>query len=209
VIPAPTNRLVWYASYGSNLCVDRFACYIAGGRPPRATHTHAGARDRRPPLATVALEIPYRLYFTDFSTGWRGSPAFIDTERSDVQPSLARAYLITWTQFEDVVAQENARPSSAIAVNGLTEGAFERIGPGRYENLLCVGARDGVPLVTFTAPWTLSAIAPAEPSLGYLAMLITGLREAHGLDDNAIVDYLGAAPGCTPDLARRALAVRQ
>jgi hypothetical protein len=207
VIPSPSNRLVWYASYGSNLCADRFACYIEGGRPPRATHTHAGAKDRRPPLATVALAIPYRLYFTDVSTGWGGSPAFIDTERSDVSRSLVRGYLITWAQFEDVVAQENARASSPITVGELTDGAFRLIGPGRYENLLCVGQRDGVPIVTFTAPWALSAITPAEPSMEYLAMLIAGLREAHGLDDNAIVDYLGAAPGCTPELARRALVV--
>ncbi len=208
-VPAPPERLVWYASYGSNLCADRFACYIEGGRPPRGTHTHVGARDTHPPLATAALEIPYRLYFAGLSSGWGGSPAFVDTERSDVDRSLARAYLITWAQFEDVVAQENGRVRSPITVTALTDGTFELIGPGRYENLLCVGERDGVPIVTFTAPWALSAVTPGKPSADYLAMLITGLREAHGLDDNAIVAYLGAAPGCTPERARRALGVRR
>lgn len=207
-VPPSPDRLVWYASYGSNLCADRFACYIEGGRPPRGTHTHVGARDTHPPLAAAALEIPYRLYFAGRSSGWGGSPAFIDTERSDLHRALARAYLITWAQFEDVVAQENTRMPAPITVGALTDGSFELIGPGRYENLLCVGERDGVPIVTFTAPWALSAVTPGEPSTGYLAMLITGLREAHGLDDEAIVAYLGAAPGCTPALARRALVVR-
>lgn len=200
------ERLVWYGSYGSNLCADRFACYIQGGRPPRATHTHAGARDRRPPRDTLALQVPYRLYFTGTSTAWGGSPAFIDTERSDAHPSLVRAYLITWKQFEDVVAQENGRGSSPLRVSTLTEGAFELIGPGRYENLLCIGEQGGVPIVTFTAPWTLREITPGAPSLDYLTTLVTGLREAHELDGDALVSYLGAAPGCTAGLARRALA---
>jgi hypothetical protein len=165
-----------------------------------------GARDKRPPLATVALEVPYRLYFTGASRVWGGSPAFIDIERSEVHRTLVQAYLISWNQFEDVLAQENARKSSPIDVGELIDGAFEQIGPGRYENLLCVGERGGVPIVTFTAPWTLSATTPGEPSLAYLAMLIAGLREAHELDDDAIVDYLGAAPGCTRELVRRALA---
>jgi hypothetical protein len=200
-----SQRLVWYASYGSNLCADRFACYIQGGRPPGATHTHAGARDGRPPRDTLALEIPYRLYFTGTATSWGGSPAFIDTERTDAYPSLVRAYLITWTQFEDVVAQENCRDSSPLGVSTLTAGAFELIGPRRYENLLCIGERDGVPIVTFTAPWTLREITPGAPSLDYLTTLVTGLREAHELDDDDVVSYLGAAPGCTAGLARRAL----
>ncbi len=167
---------------------------------------YAGARDKRTPLATVALEVPYRLYFTGTSTVWGGSPAFIDTQRSEAHRSLVRAYLISWEQFEDVVAQENARETSPINVGELIDGVFAQIGPGRYENLLCVGKRGGVPIVTITAPWTLSAVTPGEPSLAYLATLIAGLQEAHALDDDAIVDYLGAAPGCTPELVQRALA---
>jgi hypothetical protein len=168
--------------------------------------TFHGARDKRPPLASVALEIPYRLYFTGTSKAWGGSPAFIDPQRSDDHRSLVRAYLIRWQQFEDVVAQENVREVAPITIGNLAEGEMEQIGPGRYETILCVGQRDEVPIVTFTAPWTLSTVVPGEPSLAYLSMLVAGLREAHELSDVAIIDYLAAAPGCTSGLVHQALA---
>jgi hypothetical protein len=201
----PLRHAVWYASYGSNLFATRFACYIQGGRPAGSTRTCTGARDKRPPVDSVAFDIPYRLYFTGTSQSWGGSPAFIDTHRSDAHRSLVRAYLISWEQFEDVVAQENSREVAPISVGHLSDGAIDRIGPGRYDTLLCLGERDEVPIVTITAPWTLSTVVPGEPSLAYLAMLIAGLREAHELGDEDIVDYLAAAPGCTTALARLAL----
>jgi hypothetical protein len=37
-------------------------------------------------------------------------------------------------------------------------------------------------------------------------MLVAGLREAHQLNDAAIVDYLAASPGCTSTLVQQALA---
>ena len=50
--------------------------------------------------------------------------------------------------------------------------------------------------MTFTAPWSLADVEPAAPAPGYLAMLIGGLRESHGLGDSAIMRYLSSAPGC-------------
>jgi hypothetical protein len=154
----------------------------------------------------AALKIPYRLYFTGASEAWGGSPAFIDTQHSDDHRAFVRGYLIRWQQFEDVVAQENVREVAPITIGNLTEGEMEEIGPGRYETLLCVGERDEVPILTFTAPWRFSTVSPGEPSLAYLSMLVAGLREAHELNDGAIVDYLAAAPGCTRALAHQALA---
>ena len=111
------GRLVWYASYGSNLSEERFACYIAGGRPRGASRTFAGARDASPPRDSVALELPHQLYFSGESRIWGGSPAFVDREPSDGVVALARGYLIGWDQFEDVIAQENGRPSSSIEID--------------------------------------------------------------------------------------------
>jgi hypothetical protein len=195
------RRLIWYASYGSNLDGERFACYIAGGRPRGAKRTHAGARDKTPPLDTVALKIPYQLYFSGESRLWGGSPAFLDTKPVDGVVGLARAYLIGWAQFEDVVAQENGRPSAPIEIEDhvLVPGFSRQIGSGRYENLLCTGRRNGLPVVTFTAPWSLRDVTPGAPSAGYLAMLIAGLREAHDLSDEELTNYLGSAPGCSRD----------
>jgi hypothetical protein len=195
------RRLIWYASYGSNLSADRFACYLAGGRPSGATRTYVGARDNAPPLDAVALEISYQLYFAGESRVWGGSPAFLDTNPVDGVVGLARAYLIGWDQFEDVVAQENGRSSASIEVDDqdLVPGFSRAIGSGRYENLLCTERLDDMPVVTFTAPWSMTEVIPGAPSAGYLAMLIAGLREAHHLSDEELTSYLGSAPGCSRD----------
>ncbi len=201
------RRLVWYASYGSNLCEERFACYIAGGRPRGASRTYVGSRDDSPPRDSVALEIPHQLYFSGESRIWGGSPAFIDRHPIDGVVALARGYLIGWDQFEDVLAQENGRPSSSIEIDDhlLVPGFSRQIGSGRYENLLCTERLNDTPVVTFTAPWSLSEVTPAAPSAGYLAMLITGLREAHHLSDETLTRYLGSAPGCSKSAVRHAL----
>lgn len=200
--------MVWYASYGSNLCAERFLCYLQGGRPAGASRRYTGARDKTPPKRDRSLEVPYRLYFAGVSTTWGGSPCFIDTEQSHAAPARARAYLITWEQFEDVVAQENGRPGASIDLDldGLDEGASVRVGPGRYENMLCTGRFDDVPVLTFTSPWTMADAEIGAPAPAYLSMLVTGLRESHKLSDDALVAYLGAAPGCSEDLVTSVLA---
>ncbi len=204
-------RTVYYASYGSNLYAARLACYLRGGRPPGANRTYDGARDGTLPSDSVALSLPHRLYFTRFSTVWGGAPAFVDTAPAPEHGALARAYLITWEQFEDVVAQENGRRTAPIEIapTELEEGFSRRIGPGHgwYEHLLCVGRHAGRPVVTITAPWSLADVEPAAPAPGYLAMLIGGLRESHDLDDSAIIRYLSSAPGCHEELVLAALAV--
>jgi hypothetical protein len=155
----------------------------------------------------VALTVPHRLYFSGSSRIWGGSPAFIDTETAGDGHSLARAYLIRWDQFEDVVAQENGRPVAPIEIDDheLEAGFCRGIGPGRYECLLCTERSDDVPVVTFTAPWTMRQAPVGCPSAGYLAMLIAGLRQAHALRDEELTEYLGTAPGCHQDVLAEAL----
>ena len=201
------RRLIWYASYGSNLSGERFACYLAGGRPSGATRTFAGARDKSPPCDAVALKIPHQLYFSGRTRVWGGSPAFIDTKPLNDGIGLAQAYLITWDQFEDVVAQENGRRSTSITIedHDLVPGFSQRIGSGRYENLLCTAQLKTMPVVTFTAPWSMNEVTMGSPSAAYLATLIAGLREAHDLSDVEITSYLGSAPGCSPNAVTAAL----
>jgi hypothetical protein len=44
------------------------------------------------------------------------------------------------------------------------------------------------------------------PSPAYLRMIVDGLREAHELSDDALVAYLGSAPGCSEERVRGVLA---
>jgi hypothetical protein len=46
----------------------------------------------------------------------------------------------------------------------------------------------------------------AAPAPAYLSLLIDGLRESHHLRDDALVSYLGSAPGCSAALVASALA---
>jgi hypothetical protein len=207
---APVRREVFYAAYGSNLSARRFACYIAGGTASGASRALRGARDQQAPVSWRGLRVPGRLTFHGHSETWGGAPAFFEPappgEHSGAEV-FVRAWRLGWDQLEDVVAQENGRATHPIEVGaGVPEEGFSVLaGPGRYDQLVCVGTLEGLPVLTCTAPESPGPVHPAAPSSRYLAHIVTGLRETFDLDDPAIVDYLGRAPGATHDLVRAAL----
>jgi hypothetical protein len=184
---------VWYVSYGSNMCRDRLAAYLLGGRPEGARRSYVGARTPEMPVDDVAVELPGRLYFAGRSITWGGGIAFYDHDEPG--PTAARAYRITAEQFADVAAQEMHRlpeegdPIEEIIVGGLDAGRHEA-GPGHYETLIEVGRRDGLPMLTFTASHGFDAVPHTRPTDAYLAMLAQGLSEAWGWTDEDVEAYL-------------------
>lgn len=207
----PNRREVFYAAYGSNLSAERFACYIAGGTAQGASRALPGARDPRQPESWHALRLPGRLSFRGHSLTWGGAPAIFEPGPPSGHAGtevFARGWRLGWDQLEDVMAQENGRATIPLIVEpaALVDGSSMLLGPGRYDRLVCVGTLEGLPILTFTAPASLESVIPEAPSLAYLAHIITGLRETFGLVDPEVVDYLGGAPGATPDLVRAALA---
>lgn len=187
---------VWYASYGSNLCSSRFGYYLHGGQPPGATRTYPGARDRTPPADDRALFVPGQLYFAWESPTWTGGVAFYDPAESS-DSVAAHAYLISAQQFSDVAAQEMHRPPGAeLDVQALlADDLIARLGEGRYETLHRVGEIDGLPVVTFSAPWSVATAPLNPPSTVYLRMIADGLRATHDWTISQTCDYLLAAPG--------------
>lgn len=193
---------VWYVSYGSNMCRERLAAYLLGGRPTGARRHYAGARHRALPVEDAAVDLPGRLYFAGESPTWGGGMAFYDHDEPGF--TAARAYRITAGQFADVAAQEMHRlprhddPIERIVIEGIETGRHEA-GPGRYETLVEVGRRDGLPMLTFTAPHGYDAVPHARPAEAYLAMLAQGLRESRGWSEARIRGYLDervpVAPG--------------
>ncbi len=188
---------VWYVAYGSNLCLDRFRCYLAGGTPAGGMRRYDGCRDPRDPVATVGLHAPGDLVFSGRSTVWGGGMAFYD-ERPPGQVAC-RGYLVTVDQFADVVAQEMRRPPGGAFARGLATavaggGPVTALGSGRYETLADVGVMDGVPMLTFTCGDP-GGLEPVAPSAAYLRCIATGLREAHGWDIARIADYLAGCRG--------------
>jgi hypothetical protein len=191
--PSPDGR-VWYVSYGSNMHSERLRHYLGGGCPPGATRTYPGCRDGGAPLRSEPVELPGTVYFATHSPVWHGGRAFYDPAAPG--RTWARAHLLTLGQFSDIAAQEMYRPPGADLdlTEVLTTGRL-RLGPGRYETLLHPGTLDGVPLLTFTAPWHLADVPTTRPSAAYLAYLASGLLEAGPWDQAAVADYLATRPG--------------
>jgi hypothetical protein len=186
--------LVWYVSYGSNMCAERLGCYLAGGLPAGARQGYAGCRDRRPPLRTMRYELAGGVYFATESVVWGGGRAFYDQQLPGT--AAARAYLIASGQFADIASQEMNRATrvdidlTAVLATGRVE-----LGAGRYETLVHLGDLQGYPLLTFTAPWHARDVCWTTPSAPYLRMLIAGLRETYGWDNRRIGQYLAGLPG--------------
>lgn len=189
------RELVWYVSYGSNMCRDRLLCYLQGGRPPGARRTYAGARDRTPPRDDAAVHLPGTVYFAGESPVWGGGVAFYDPDRpAPGAPTAARAYLLTVDQFVDVAAQEMNRqpthhdPLEDVVRSGLPGGRYEA-GPGAYETIVEVGRRGDAPMLTFTAPYGVDAVSHTIPSIAYRDTIARGLRESHHFDDTRVEAY--------------------
>ncbi|MFI6261331.1 histone deacetylase [Micromonospora sp. NPDC051006] len=186
---------LWYVAYGSNMHAARLNWYLTGGCPPGGRRTYPGCRDPRPPRRTAPVWLPGGVYFAGESRAWTGGMAFYDPQLPG--RAAARAYLLTTDQFADVAAQEMYRPPGAdlhLIAEAVATGRAT-IGPGRYETLVCAGHRDGLPLLTFTAPGPASAMPWTPPAPVYLRMIARGLHEAHGWPAARIASYLADRPG--------------
>ena len=186
-----SEQLVWYAAYGTNLRRERFACYLGGGQPEGALRGYAGCRDTRAPRAEVGLRFPGRLVFGGESSAWTGGMAFVDP-RADGEV-WARGYLVTVGQLSDVVAQEIRQPPGRDLAAGLVDvGGRHDLGPGRYDVLVSLDRRDGVPVVAITtSDWP----QPAAPAQAYLWSMAVGLRDTFGLSAPEVAAYLWGAAG--------------
>ncbi|MFF0415628.1 histone deacetylase [Kitasatospora sp. NPDC004745] len=188
------TRLVWYAAYGSNMHASRLKYYIVGGQPPGGARTYPGCRDPRLPKHTLPVLLPGLLYFALESAVWTGGMGFYDPAQEGEMP--ARAYLVTTEQFSDIAAQEMYQdPGANLDLTRALAAGRDQLGPGRYETLVCPGTIDGIPVCTFTAPWSLPEAELNPPSAAYLSNFATGLAEAHGWPLEAAVEYLATRPG--------------
>ncbi|MFJ9827010.1 histone deacetylase [Streptomyces sp. NPDC101160] len=181
---------VWYVAYGSNMCGARLSRYLAR------------CRDRCEPRESRAVVVPGAVYFATESAVWGGGRGFYDPGADGVV--WARAHLLTAGQFSDIVAQEMYREVGG-GTGGGGDGELDlaavvacgrvEFGTGRYETVVCAGELDGLPMLTFTAPWAMDEVEHREPSEAYLRLLVAGLREAGAWSADEIAGYLAALPG--------------
>jgi hypothetical protein len=188
-----TDDPVWYVAYGSNMSAARFGCYISGGRPRGARRTYLGCRDQSPPRRDIGIHLAGGLTFAGESKVWGGGMAFYHPHADG--ELAARAYLLTFGQLSDVVAQEARRPvGSDLALDTGVDREWP-VPSLVYETVLNLDDRDGLPMFTITS---LQNLEPTAPSAPYLRTMLDGLGEAFGWTAEQQVRYLLRAPGVIP-----------
>jgi hypothetical protein len=141
--------------------------------------------------------LPGRVHFARHAEQWGGGVAFLHTEVPGTAPG--RAYDLGVDQLADVIAQEGRRPPPGdLDVDAVVAAGRLSVDDGWYGTVAHAGDLDGMPLLTFTAPWLGADEAPTAPSARYLRLLADGLGEAHGWTLERAVDHLLTCPGVTP-----------
>lgn len=184
---------IWYASYGSNMQMERFLCYIRGGQPKGRTDIYNGCRDKTLPEDHKEFYISSRLYFARESKGWnKGGVGFISNTFGGQYQALARMYLITQEQFVDVVKQET-KYSGELTIDFekcIEQGSVIFKDDSWYGNLIYLGEQYEYPIFTFTSKADLTDQIN-KPNNAYLKTIIEGIKEAFpNFNEFDICDYL-------------------
>lgn len=185
---------IWCVCYGSGLSRANFNCMITGGTPKGSTHKFNGCRDKTVPLKNSFISLPYDLHFAGDSVAWKGGPmAILDTTLNKKSHTIARAYLITVEQFEDIVAQENmqSEPLRLPLAAAIREGhiTIKNItGQRVYDELIYCGLEGGIPAFAITALRKKQPFKP--PTLHYARVLCVGLSQNPNLDTEEAIDYI-------------------
>ena len=195
-----TANLVWYASYGSNLKLERFMCYIKGGAPKRSTSTrpYVGCRNKSDPKDSRPISLRFELYFAGRSVRWgNGGIAFI-RQNPERGPTLGRMYLITDEQFNDVGLQENGKTPDGNRYVPIFEELVSRQeltvdDNSLYGRILNIGSEEACPILTFTTDRHLTLNLPNE---NYLKEIAAGIKETYPqMSNDDISEYLLRADG--------------
>ncbi|KAI3454722.1 hypothetical protein Pfo_011385 [Paulownia fortunei] len=200
---------VWYASYGSNMNMQRFLCYIEGGQVGGMQRLCEGCRDKTRPTSTKWGTVPYRMFFGRNQTkAWGpGGVAFLDLQRQKKHKTYIRLYKINLQQFNDVLKQENdgqhvmtsplfslTELQSIIRNNGYR---FVRgLKKGWYRTVLYLGQAQNLPVLTFTCPpWKIEDFRSKKlpicaPSKAYKEIMIKALVEEGKLPAEQAIAYI-------------------
>ncbi len=159
-------------AYGSNQSAGRLQRYLDRSPSPA------------PPVRSLAVSLPHRLFFAHESRVWTGGTAFVDPVRGPHR-TPCRAWLLRRDQFDSLVAQENHLPSVDLPpALDLAAGETRVVADRRYGLLLGCDPIEGHPALTFTTPE--QPLPPAtRPAPAYVATIVEGLVDGHGLSEAA------------------------
>jgi hypothetical protein len=188
------ERLVWYASYGSNLLESRFLHYIKGGILEIISKKHHGCIDPTSPRRDKSISIPYELYFAQTSSSWEyKAVSFIKHERDDSINTRGRMFLISEYQFRDVIIQENSEnpkeKSLELDIEDIISKGISELEWDWYGRIVFLGHEDEIPIFTITATWGDDSIQLKTPGEKYLITIAQGLREIYSMNSDEIIAY--------------------
>jgi len=201
------NNKIWYASYGSNLQMERFLCYIRGGQPEGRLDVYKGCRDKTLPEDNEELYINSQLYFAKKSKGWnKGGVGFISNSFDTKIQTLARMYLIRKEQFIDIIKQETKYEKELkIDFNEcVNTGSIVFKDPSWYGNLIYLGEKKHHPIFTFTSKNDFVGEIN-KPDKNYLKTIIEGIKEVFPFDDLEICEYLMTLKGIKENFSKHEL----
>lgn len=160
---------VWYACYGSNLCEERFKCYIAGGTCKDNGRYYEGCKNNKSLWTDSKVRSFHgKMYFGNKSGSWdgKGVAFYSDAYKGE---TIMRLYKITWGQLLEVQDQECDSPNW-------------------YGNIVCLGIdEDGCPIYTLTS----NSIRPKNaPSDKYVNLIKRALIEECGISPEDARTYL-------------------
>lgn len=148
---------VWYVCYGSNLCLERFMCYITGKANKKyGIGKGEKCKDQTPIFESQVLTIPYEMYFGNHSSTWdNGGVCFLRECKDPNRYAIARAYRITKKQYNHIWKREGKSPSWY----------------GKEINLEPI---KGTEAKTFTSEYEHKYVKPSDR---YISVLKAGLKE--------------------------------
>ena len=171
-----TNKedLIWYVCYGSNLCYERFMCYLTDEENKKLhIKKYEGSHktpDKSAPRKSLIIEIPYEMYFgfKMGTTNWGDSGVcFLRRNENPNAHTVARAYLITKDQYKHVWYREG------------TDDSW-------YGHEIPLGFIGDIKAATFTSSFDIEEGLPCKD---YLDVLKLGLSEC-GKSEEFIEQYL-------------------
>lgn len=191
------NELIWYAAYGSNIQLDRFICYIKGGRPKGGSTTYEGCRDKSDPAGDEEIYLKNQLYFARKSKGWNHKGvAFISPEFDESILTYGRVFLIKKSQFIDLFKQEtNTKIDIDIDFEScIKHGSLIVKDPSWYGNVLHLGSNGDYPIFTITNKTNqLDKLNTPDPA--YIQTIARGISEVFNINTCELVDYFIDTPG--------------
>jgi hypothetical protein len=157
---------------------------------------YVGCTDPTPPLKDAFLSLPYELYFAGECERWGGGHVCVMPDPIKTAHTIARAYLITVSQFEEIAAEQSGRrtPSRLPIKQAMRSGhATINDGTGDYEELVYCGMREGYPMFTLTA--TTPHTPYVAPSPAYTRLVLKGLSENQDISAADAIEYMYTVPG--------------